>query len=320
MPTTGPFRLVSPHLDASVAAFLLGLSLVGAQTATCESVGAAAITPTLIDTSCCERIILTDCVDPTKCTNCCTKSSVPINLDRTAYQVGSWAIYIDPSSALWTMQYPGPCTSQASTKGNSTGAAVCPTGLSWTSWSFDESWTNYVGRRISFECATPPAAPASPPTDFKVETSFTLSGSVGDYDDAAQASIKKLLANGAGVLSSAVALSIVPASVLVSATIYVTSQAEVEAKSSALFSSTGLLRDASTLEAALKGQFQADGVSTANLKVEVLTPPATGGEPVNVGLLVGVIVPVAVVVLLAVVVVVVVVKKKNRKGRIQTSA
>lgn len=52
----------------------------------------------------------------------------------------------------------------------------------------------------------------------------------------------------------------------VTAEIFVDDQATADAKASAL--AAGILKDAVSLEAALKAQFTLDGVSTANLKVE----------------------------------------------------
>ena len=85
----------------------------------------------------------------------------------------------------------------------------------------------------------PPAPPAPPPSDFKVEVAFTLGGSVSDYGAAEQASIKAVLAAEAGVSTSDVILTITAGSVLVSAEIYVATQAAATTATSDL--STGVL-------------------------------------------------------------------------------
>ena len=71
------------------------------------------------------------------------------------------------------------------------------------------------------------------------------------------------------------ALCVVP-QVIVSATIYVASQADADSKSSAL--ANGILKDAASLETALTTQFASDGVSTATLTVESLTPPTSEAD------------------------------------------
>ena len=134
--------------------------------------------------------------------------------------------------------------------------------------------------------AMPPAMPPAITSDFKVETSFTLSGSLSDYDDAAKASIQKVFAEEAGVEASAVALELTSGSVVVSATIYFASQAAADEKGSAL--AAGILKDEGSLLTALTTQFQSDGVSTTNLQVEALTSPQLAAAGLSVGAIVGI--------------------------------
>jgi hypothetical protein len=115
--------------------------------------------------------------------------------------------------------------------------------------------------------ALPPPTPAA--VTYRVSTLFTLGGSIDDYDEAAQTSIRATLAAEAGVPTSAVNLWLTASSVSVRAEIEVPSEAAAEAVVSTL--SEGVLANASALEAALTEQFEADGVSTATLAVEAIT-------------------------------------------------
>jgi len=102
-----------------------------------------------------------------------------------------------------------------------------------------------------------------------VSTAFTLSGSVDDYDAAAHASIRAVLASEVGVATAAVQLHLAAGSVLVAAEIIVASVSAADAAISTL--SAGVLASADALQTALTAQFEADGVSTATLVVEEIT-------------------------------------------------
>ena len=108
-----------------------------------------------------------------------------------------------------------------------------------------------------------------PSTAFQVTTSFTLGGSVSDYDQEAWASIVAALAIAANVAHGAVSLSITAGSVVITAEIAVASVAVATTTAQQL--SDGILSDASSLDTALTAQFEADGVSTATLTVEQIT-------------------------------------------------
>ena len=108
-------------------------------------------------------------------------------------------------------------------------------------------------------------------------TSFTLGGTVADYGEAERMSIKRALATEAGVDTGAVALTLTAGSVIVSAEIYVASQADVDSTATTL--STGMLRNAASLESALTTQFASDGVSTARLTVQAIVPPSDAAAP-----------------------------------------
>jgi len=111
-----------------------------------------------------------------------------------------------------------------------------------------------------------------------VKTSFTLSGDVSSVGVAAQASIKKVLAQGANVAASAVALLIYGGSVTVEATISVPSASAADKAKSDLAS--GVLADTASLQQALAAQFVADGVVSTSSTVSALEAPkaeSTGG-------------------------------------------
>ena len=99
-----------------------------------------------------------------------------------------------------------------------------------------------------------------------METTFTLGGTVDDYDEAAQESIKAVLAAEAGVSTAAVTLTLTSGSVLVTAEIFVASPAAAETASTDL--AKGVLKNSASLETALTEQFEADGVPIDNLEVE----------------------------------------------------
>ena len=128
---------------------------------------------------------------------------------------------------------------------------------------------------------------------------------MSDFDEAAQESIKAVLANEAGVSSSAVVLTLVPASVLVTAKIFVASASAVESTTNTLAS--GALADEASLQAALTAQFQADGVPTANLAVaditqapaDTLAIASTGTSAASPGFFVGIAIGVVVIMIIA---------------------
>ena len=165
----------------------------------------------------------------------------------------------------------------------------------------------------------PPAPPAPPPSDFKVEVAFTLGGSVSDYGAAEQASIKAVLAAEAGVSTSDVILTITAGSVLVSAEIYVATQAAATTATSDL--STGVLATSASLETALTTQFQTDGVPTATLQVQAINeaPAAVttggGGNGPVIGGSAGAVVAIGIVAL-----VLIVCKRRTSKVRVEAKA
>ena len=84
-----------------------------------------------------------------------------------------------------------------------------------------------------------------------------LSGSVGDYDAAAQTAIKTVLATESDVSTSAVSLTLTAGSVLVAADIFFGTEAGASTAAARL--STGVLADATSLEAAVNAQFGRHG-------------------------------------------------------------
>jgi hypothetical protein len=108
----------------------------------------------------------------------------------------------------------------------------------------------------------------------KVTTTFSLSGSVNDYDAKAQGAIKAVLANDANVSTAAVVLTLTAGSVIVTSDIFVESQSAAEQKTTALAS--GVLSDAAALTTALIQQLSADGVVMGTpLNVEAITTMPT---------------------------------------------
>ena len=121
---------------------------------------------------------------------------------------------------------------------------------------------------------------------FKVTSSFALGGEVSDYDDAAQASIRKMLANEAGVPVSAVTLSVSAGSVLVDSEITLASQAEANVSAEKL--AAGVFSDSKVLEVALKDQFTADGVTSVQVVVQqVVVSPSVASSGPPIALIVG---------------------------------
>ena len=98
-----------------------------------------------------------------------------------------------------------------------------------------------------------------------------LSGSPGDYDAAARASIKTILAAESDVSTNAVSLTLIAGSVLVNADIYFGTQAGATYAASAL--STGVLADATTLQATLNARFAADGLGITTTVQELRSAP-----------------------------------------------
>ena len=122
--------------------------------------------------------------------------------------------------------------------------------------------------------------PAPGAVAFKVEMSFTLGGTVESYDEAAQESIKAVLAADAGVSTSAVRLTLTAGSVLVAVEIFVASQAAADQASTTLV--TGVVSDSASLQTALQQQFEADGLNTSVVVEEITSAPTTtteGGPP-----------------------------------------
>ena len=105
---------------------------------------------------------------------------------------------------------------------------------------------------------SPPPSPTKlpPPSLFTVTTSFTLGGTVDDYGTAAEESIKIVIANEAGASPSDVLIRITAGSVVVAAEIFVADQTAATSTANSL--AAGALKDASSLETALKMQFDAD--------------------------------------------------------------
>ena len=152
------------------------------------------------------------------------------------------------------------------------------------------------------KCVPPSPSPPPPPPSpspampspvegaatFSVSTTFSLSGSVSDYDSAAKESIKAVLADGANVSSSAVTIEITAGSVNVAAEIFVASAEAAETKSAAL--ATGILASASALETALVAQFAADGVNATVTVEEITAAPAVTSGGLGVGAIIGIII------------------------------
>ena len=127
-----------------------------------------------------------------------------------------------------------------------------------------------------------------------VEMSFTLSGDPSDYGTEQEDAIKAVLAEEAGVSTSAVTLSITAGSVIVTAEISLPSFDGAATAAAAL--STGVLASAKALETALVTQFVEDGLAVDNLSVaSVEAPKIVGAEGsdsdgLGTGALVGIII------------------------------
>lgn len=258
------------------------------------------ITPTTLDRSCPDVITASTCSDPSSCTDCCQSSSLALNSDRTAYFNDYAYFYIDPSTNLWTSSQ-SLCTESRNTF-TSSSAVLCPTGISSTSWSSG---------------AFQPGSTLEITAPYVVSTSFTLDGSLADYDTpAVRSSIKSTLATAAGVSPSNVILTLAAGSVVVTAVITVETQAAATTMSNTL--ETGILASPAALQSALTAQFQADGVSSAALTVQGLTPAAVAAPTADsaaafpIGIVIGAVAVVVALLVLAVVVACML-KKKDPK-------
>ena len=119
-----------------------------------------------------------------------------------------------------------------------------------------------------------------------------LSGTITDFDAAAQVSIKTVLAKEADVSMSAVTLTLTAGSVVVQADIVLSTAEGATFAASQL--SAGVLASSETLETALNTQFKADGVeATASVQAIVDAPEvlSTGDDSQggDTSLLVGII-------------------------------
>jgi hypothetical protein len=157
-----------------------------------------------------------------------------------------------------------------------------------------------------------------------VVVSFVLSGDVADYDATAISSLKTMIADGAGVASGAVSITITAASVLVTAVIATDDASAASAAASSL--SSGIMASASTLSTAL---------ASANVDATVQSAPTVGsaddapavldaalvdntddtddeeGGGLSTGALIGIIA--GIIVVIVAVALIVVMKKKRKK-------
>lgn len=121
---------------------------------------------------------------------------------------------------------------------------------------------------------------------FKVTSSFALGGDLSDYDDAAQTSIRRMLAKEADVPVSAVEISLGAGSVLVESEITLASQADADASAEKL--AAGVLSDSKVLEKALQESFNADGVTHVQVVVQqIMVNPSVASTGPPIGLIVG---------------------------------
>ena len=90
-----------------------------------------------------------------------------------------------------------------------------------------------------------------------------------------------VIADEAGVWPSNVLINITAGSVVVAAEIFVATQTAATLTANSL--AAGALKDAYSLEAVLRTQFEADGVSTATLSVEaIIASPSDNSVPIPV--------------------------------------
>jgi len=140
-----------------------------------------------------------------------------------------------------------------------------------------------------------PPPPPSPPRLSYIETAFTASGDVSDYDANKVAAIKGIFAAAAGVTTNDVQLTIVSASVSVSAVITVDAASSGTALTSL---STGIMASETTLTAALSANSLLSTVTVAAITTAPLIaaspppspPPSSSDDGLSVGALVGIIV------------------------------
>jgi len=122
---------------------------------------------------------------------------------------------------------------------------------------------------------------------------FTLSGTVSDYGSTQQDAIKQTIASGAGVPVTAVALTIVAASVQVTATITVSAASKASTQTAL---TTGIMASASTLQTALVAAGVSSTVESApsfissasDLSIGAIVGIAIGGVVALVTIVVGV--------------------------------
>jgi len=115
-----------------------------------------------------------------------------------------------------------------------------------------------------------------------------LSGSVDDYDAAAQTAIMTVLAKDADVQTNAVSLSIVPGSVLVTANLFFGSQSGADFAVSQL--TEGALSSTSALEAAINAQFTAAQLDVTTAVHDLIAPfvvDASGSSSSSSGAIIG---------------------------------
>ena len=125
-------------------------------------------------------------------------------------------------------------------------------------------------------------APGLPPPSpgvavHKVSTEFMLSGSVADYDVAAQTAIKTVLAAEAEVSTAAVSLTLTAGSVIVYADIYFGT--ETSATATACVLSQGVLANGASLETAINAQFAAAGLGQTTTVNAILAAPQVAPSP-----------------------------------------
>lgn len=137
-----------------------------------------------------------------------------------------------------------------------------------------------------------------------------LSGSVGDYDAAAQTAIKTVLAAEADVATSAVSLTLTAGSVMVNADVFFGTQAGAASGASRL--STGVVASATSLETALNAQFAADGLGVTTTVQELLAAPQAVAVGESTGLFLGIGFGAGGLVLLFIIVLVIVVRRARR--------
>ena len=99
-----------------------------------------------------------------------------------------------------------------------------------------------------------------------ISISFTLGGAMSDYGALERVAIKATLATSAGVDASAVTISLVAGSVIVSSEIVVASQSQAATVMSQMASS--IMKSPAALQNALTSQFRSAGLATDSLTVQ----------------------------------------------------